>query len=110
MKATALAILLVSHLAEVGLRTLPKALEAFNADPGAGQVYNQTCVCHCICDSFKYHFPSAILGLLFGLLAGSLIGVVSCQSSEVVHGYEPRRRGGGIVIMPPRANCSCLVL
>ena len=110
MKAGSLALLLVSKLAEVGVRNYSRN---FESESVTYQSFNQTCLCECHCSPPT----SLIFTLITGLLLGFLLGVwlswaLERLSHQRVHGSSssPRRRGGGIVIVPPRPAGHCVVL
>ena len=110
MKAGSLALLLVSKLAEVGVKNYSRN---FESESVTYQSFNQTCLCQCHCGPPTSLTFTLIIGLLLGLSLGVWASWAFGRLDQLrVHGSSssPRRRGGGIVIVPPRPAVLFLLL
>lgn len=104
MKIETLLLSLLVRFLEVGVKdrfaTLPSPQESSPVE------ISQVCDCHCVCLNNNGLGARDILvggvGVLISILAFNLIRCCRRKEDIDLHHASPRRKGGGVVVMPAR--------
>ena len=105
----ALALLWVARILEAGFKHYPRYPDL--PLPTCSSNHTCWCQCDCQCEGTDKALPGVLVGFALGLLALTCCQCIWTSRSSTHEPFQsPRRRGGGVVAMPARADRACLVL